>query len=94
MALGLFVIPARKRAAKREMNERLGALRGQLTESLSSQFSKELRGSFQRITAAIAPYTRFVRAERAKLAETRDQLAAAQQAQGRLRVEIEEALNS
>jgi hypothetical protein len=44
----------------------------------------------QRITDAIAPYTRFVRAERAKLEETRSELLDSQQAHGRLLTEIEE----
>ncbi len=89
-ALGLFVIPARKRAAKKEMNQRVAALRGQLTSALSTQFSKEINQSLQRITEAIAPYTRFVRAEREKLERTKGELDEAQRQQGRLRTQIEE----
>ncbi|MCB0153882.1 MAG: dynamin, partial [Anaerolineae bacterium] len=92
VALGLFIIPARKRAAKKEMNERLAALRAQLTEALSSQFGKEMTGSAQRIVEAIAPYTRFVRSEKTKLEETKTQLSEARRVQGRLRAEIEAAL--
>lgn len=92
VALGLFIIPARKRAAKKEMNERLAALRAQLTEALSSQFGKEMTGSAQRIVEAIAPYTRFVRSEKAKLEETKTQLSEARRVQGRLRAEIEATL--
>jgi hypothetical protein len=91
-ALGLFVIPARKRAAKKEMMERVAALRIQLTGALTTQFEKELNKSLQRINEAIAPYTRFVRAEQTKLEETRAELTEAQQTQGRLRAEIESTL--
>jgi uncharacterized protein YlxW (UPF0749 family) len=91
-ALGLFVIPARKRAAKKEMMERMAALRLQLTGALTTQFEKELNQSLQRINDAIAPYTRFVRAEQKKLEETHVELIEAQQSQGRLRAEIEATL--
>lgn len=91
-ALGLFVIPARKRAAKKEMMERVAALRIQLTHALTTQFEKELNRSLQRINEAIAPYTRFVRAEREKLQQTQTELKEAQRTQGRLRAEIERRL--
>ena len=88
-ALGLLIIPARKRAAKNEMVERVAALRLQLTDALTTQFEKELNRSLQRINEAIAPYTRFVRAEQRKLEEMHTQLTEAQRTQGRLRAEIE-----
>ncbi len=91
-ALGLFVIPARRQAAKKGLVERVSALRIQLATSITSQFEKELNRSLQRINDAVAPYTRFVRAERDKLEETRTELTEAQQIQGRLRVQIEEML--
>jgi hypothetical protein len=91
-ALGLFVIPARKRAAKKGMMERVAALRIQLTGALTTQFEKELNRSLQRINDAIAPYTRFVRAEQQKLEQTQTELTEAQRTQGRLRAEIEGTL--
>ncbi len=91
-ALGLFVIPARRRAAKKDMAERLAALRLRLSTSLTVQFEKELNGSLQRINEATAPYSRFVRAEQGKLEQTRNGLTQAQQMQGRLRSEIEDML--
>lgn len=90
--LGLFVIPARRQAAKKDMVNRVAALRDQLMGALTTQFEKELKRSMQRITEAITPYTRFVRAERAKLEQTGQELAAAQQTQGRLRAQIEEQI--
>lgn len=91
-ALGFFVIPARKRAAKKEMMGRVAALRIQLTSALTTQFDKELNRGLQRINEAIAPYTRFVRAEQEKLQQTQAELIEAQRTQGRLRAEIEAAL--
>lgn len=88
-ALGFFVIPARRQAAKKQMEERVAALRAQLTGSLTTQFNKELNRSLARINDAVAPYTRFVRAERGKMEETQAELEQAQETQGRLRAEIE-----
>lgn len=92
IALGLFIIPARKRAAKKEMTERIAVLRVQLTEALKGQFEKELNRSLQRITEAIAPYTRFIRAEREKLEQTKTELSEAKRIQSKLRTEIEDVL--
>jgi len=91
-ALGLFVIPARRQAAKKELVERVAALRVQLTSAITSQFDKELNQSMQRIHEAVAPYHRFVRAEQEKLQEMQAELTEAQQMQGRLRAEIEGTL--
>jgi len=68
-ALGLFVIPARRRRAKSALRERLEQLRSQLMAGLQSQFDTELRRSASRLEEAVAPYTRFVRGERQALAE-------------------------
>ena len=68
-AVGLFIIPARRRQGKAKLNEKMSALRAQLSDSLRGQFEKEIRNSLGRIQEAIAPYTRFVRAEREKMEE-------------------------
>jgi len=91
-ALGFFVIPARRRAAKQDMADRLANLRQQLTTALTGQFEKELNRSLQRINEATAPYTRFVRAEQEKLQQAQAELDKAGQIQARLRAEIEEIL--
>ncbi len=91
-ALGLFIIPARRHAAKRDMAGRLAGLREQLVNSLTAQVDKELSHSLGRINEAVAPYARFVRAEQEKLQQTQAQLNQAQKRQGQLRAEIE-ALN-
>ncbi|MGH2535826.1 MAG: dynamin family protein [Candidatus Promineifilaceae bacterium] len=67
VALGLFVLPARRRKAGRELEERLNDLRQRLMSGLSEQFQREMRRSAQRIEDTVAPYARFVRSERAKL---------------------------
>lgn len=73
--IGFTVIPARRRRAKAELKERIAALRRDLMDALRKAFDDELERSLQRIREAIAPYTRFVRAERDKLGEQRDTLS-------------------
>lgn len=69
-ALGLFVIPARRASAKKHMSARITKLRSQLVNSLRTQFEREMERGLLQINNAIAPYTRFVRSEKAKLEET------------------------
>ncbi len=73
--LGLFIIPARRRTANREMSKKIQQLKDNLTTSLQDKFSKEIDRSLERVHTAILPYTRFVRAERANLEETQLALA-------------------
>ena len=62
-ALGLFIIPARRRQAKKEMRTKVKAMRDQLTDSLSTHFTREIERGLQEIKDTIAPYTRFIRSE-------------------------------
>jgi hypothetical protein len=89
-AIGLFIIPARRRQAKTEMRQKVSALRAQLARSLRAQFEREIERSLQNINEAIAPYTRFVRAERTKLTETRTSLQKVHSDLERLKVSAEE----
>jgi small GTP-binding protein len=73
-ALGLFIIPARRKAAKADLHEKVTALRQKLMTSLRLQFDREIERSLLQINEAIAPYTRFVRAERGKLVSMQSEL--------------------
>lgn len=89
-AIGLFVIPARRRQAKNELREKLAALRQQLSLALRTQFEREIERSMQRIQEAIAPYTRFVRAEQNKLEDTLSKLSTIDVELESLKVQIEQ----
>jgi hypothetical protein len=89
-ALGLFVIPARRRQAKAEMSAKVAALREQLSQSLRSQFEREIERSLQHINDAIAPYTRFVRAETGRLLDAQTELQKIKDELDRLKVKAEE----
>jgi hypothetical protein len=73
-ALGLVIIPARRRMAKNEMRKKISELRMQLSDTLRTQFDREIQRSLQNIHTAIAPYTRFVRAEQGKLIDVQKSL--------------------
>jgi len=65
-ALGLFIIPTRRRNAKKEMRAKVKMMRDQLTKSLSTHFNHEIERGLQEIKDTIAPYTRFIRSENEK----------------------------
>jgi len=87
--VGLLVIPNKRRTAKKELHEKIAALREQLMTALRSQFSSEGRRRISRLQEGIAPYTRFVRAEERHVAAKREEFTAIETAMARLRAVIE-----
>jgi small GTP-binding protein len=87
--LGLFIIPARRRRGKTKMLEKIASLRAQLTQSLRTQFEREIKQSLQQIMEAIAPYTRFVRSERDKLLQIQTKLEGLKSEMNRLKGMLE-----
>jgi len=73
--LGLFVIPAKRRKANLELTKKIKMLREQLVATLNTQFNHEMDHSLERINAAIAPYTRFVRSEKESLDQVNEELS-------------------
>jgi hypothetical protein len=76
--LGLYVIPARRRRAEKDLQAKIANLRVRLGQALSEQFERELNRSVLRIREAVQPYTRFVEAQQATVAETEETLQEAQ----------------
>jgi len=73
--LGLFIIPAKRARAKKNLRERIAATRTELMGAITEQFHKEADTSLARIRETIAPYTRFVRSERDHLEKRRTRLS-------------------
>jgi hypothetical protein len=88
-ALGLYVLPNKRRQAKRNLEAKIADLRHRLSQTMTTQFEGELGRSLARIREAIRPYTRFVETEQATGAETERALRKAQQALAQLRERIE-----
>jgi small GTP-binding protein len=88
-AIGLFVLPAKRRQVKKEFHEKLADLRARLLETMRGQFGAELDQMLTRIREAIAPYTRFIRAQREQLVNVQRELSDVDVELGRLKAEIE-----
>lgn len=73
-ALGFVVLPHRRRKAEEELRKRIDEMRTRLVGSLREQLEREVDAAVEKIRDAISPYTRFVRAERTRLDETRHEL--------------------
>jgi len=89
-ALGLYILPTRRRKAKADLKTKMETLRANLAESLSAEFEQELGRSVRRIREAMAPYTRFVRSERTKLSEIEGRLIQAAADLRALRAQVQE----
>jgi len=87
-SLGLFIIPNRKRKALNAFREKTEELRGRLVSALRSQLDREIISSTERVREAIAPYTRYVRAEGSRLELQRATLLLVAERLGKLRAEI------
>jgi small GTP-binding protein len=88
-ALGLFVLPHRRRKAKAELKERTARLRSELMAALTTHFEKEADRGRHRLGDTIAPYTRFVRSESDRLAGERDELASLSERVGEMTARID-----
>jgi small GTP-binding protein len=75
LALGLYIIPHQRTRAKRDFNQKMEELRQRLHASMNEQFNKELEHAVNRVQDALAPYTRFVRAEQSKTAEMQERVS-------------------
>ena len=74
--LGLFVLPNKRRQAKRDFHAKAEELEQRLIEVMREQFEHELARSMDRVREAIAPYTRFVRSQHEHLERMRTELTA------------------
>jgi hypothetical protein len=87
--VGLLVIPAQKRRAKKELEEKIGSLKDRLMKALEASFDGELSRSMDRLGETTAPYSRFVRAEQEQLDALHSRLLDAAAEAERLQREIE-----
>ncbi len=88
-ALGLFIIPTRRRKAAAEVREKVKALRQDLSRTLHQQFHHEIQRSIEAFQNALAPFTRFVRAEHQRVMQILEQLEDVEETLKRLKAEIE-----
>jgi hypothetical protein len=75
-AVGMLILPAKRRRARAELEAKVADLRQRLTTALRSEFVNARDRSAQRLADGIAPYSRFVRAEQVKWSDARTALEA------------------
>ena len=87
--VGLLLLPARRERARRELHQKVTALRERLMATLTASFDAELDRSLQAMREAMGPYARFVRSEGDRLGKVKDDLAAIDGALAGLRARID-----
>jgi small GTP-binding protein len=85
---GLYLLPAKRRQVKHEFHDKIAELHEQLLKTMRRQFTSELELMLTRIREAIAPYTRFIRAQREQLITIQRDLSDVDVELGRLRADI------
>eukprot|EP01041_Mallomonas_annulata_P004479 gene4479-8914_t len=67
MTAGLFVLPFRRYAVKKEFSRRVEILRSQMSTTMASNLTNQINNLKERIMESIGPYSRFIRLENQKL---------------------------
>ncbi len=75
-AVGMLILPAKRRRARADLQAKISALRQRLADALHGEFAMARGRSVRRLSDSIGPYSRFVRAEQTRWAEVRTTLAA------------------
>ena len=73
-AMGMLILPAKRRRARAELEAKITDLRQRLTAALRSEFEAARDRSVHRLTDSIGPYSRFVRAAQTKWTDARTAL--------------------
>ena len=73
-AVGMLILPAKRRRARGELEAKIANLRQRLTSALRREFVGARDRSVHRMTDSIGPYSRFVRAEQTKWTDARTAL--------------------
>lgn len=87
--VGFFIIPYKRQQAKTRFKEKIETVRQNLNRVLTTQFGGEADRTLNRLKEGVAPYFRFVRAERERLAATEQSLSAASEKLKQLHARIE-----
>ncbi len=87
--LGLFIIPYKRQQAKERFKEKIQALRARLGKVLRAQFESEAERTVTRMKEGVAPYVRFVKGEKERLAQTQTTLSDARAGLHKLQERVE-----
>jgi small GTP-binding protein len=87
--LGFFIIPTKKKQARKLFCEKVNAIRNQLSVSLKDEITRQIDLVIDNIYATIAPYERFIRTERQKLMKNSEQFEKSQKKIHQIRIDID-----
>jgi len=86
---GLYVIPNRRAALKRQLHERLSDVRTRLVTTIDNQFDQELERMLERMRQSVGPYTRLVASEVQRLEKIEENMTTINTDIASIRAEIE-----
>ena len=87
-AVGFLILPARRRQARADLRAKMSELRERLVRALRVEFERAQERSGQRLSDAIAPYSRFVRSEQTRWNELKGTLDALRNRISRLSADL------
>jgi len=73
--VGLFLLPARREKARRDLAAKVAAVREKLMASLTASFEAERDRAAARVREGVSPYAAFVRREKTRLGDARAALS-------------------
>jgi hypothetical protein len=90
--VGFFIIPYKRQQAKTRFKEKIETVRQNLGRVLTTQFNSEAERTISRLREGVAPYFRFVRGEKERLASVEQSLNDASDKLKHLRLRVETVL--
>jgi small GTP-binding protein len=87
--VGFFILPRRREKAKQELSARILETRERLREVLLREHALEGERAQGRLQDAVAPFTRFIRAETERFAATQTRLQELEQQVAQMRADVE-----
>ena len=87
--LGFFIIPAKKKQARRLFHENVNRIRGQLSASLKDEITRQIDLVIDNIHATIEPYERFIRNEQIILKNNSEKFETTRKKIHQLKIDIE-----
>jgi hypothetical protein len=90
LTYGLFILPSRRKNARKRLAAKLSELRGQLMDGLNEQFDREMRRTVRRIEDTVSPYSRFIRSEKNNITARQDRYIDLDSRIGGLQNQLEE----
>lgn len=89
--VGFFIIPYKRKQAKDRFKNKIEDLRGRLQSVLHAQFDSEAERSLTRLNEGVAPYLRFVHAEKDRLVQDDQVMQQARVRLGDLQARVDQA---